>query len=644
MRASNLFVGGIIVTGSCHAFTSNNLHRSKRTSLSDNNNRGDSFGVSLLSTVSGNIVDDDIPTIENLSKCTVPVLKDKLRSLNLAVGGNKSVLIERLNDYYLSQTPIVNQQDDLSSVDIVEVQQDSDKEQVQNQSSEDTTLKSTDVIIIPSAELEITIVEDLSKLTVIALKDRLRDMGLPVGGKKSLLIERLHTAMEENALKERLRSLGLPVAGRKEELLERLQEASVGANNMKSEIPVTSDDEEDEGTDTVDSTNEDATLLNLIDDILDDMDIEDEEGEDATEDEFTNEQLHLLSGERSSSVRRARRKKYWKTQEVRELLKNNDPHAAAAKAEEMISSLEMMAEKEDDVEYLPSQSEYTLLIESYANIGTYEGVQRAEAVIDRILESSNNEESNGPTLGAKMLNALISSWAAIGTVEAAEKATALLEKMEYMQKFGSVKPTVHSYSIAISAWAKCQNEVAAENAELILNRLFENYDQVLQNDQEESGYIETLKPNGIVFNSVIDAWANSGSINAGEQAEALLHRMEVLSRLDEYDVRPDTISFNTCIKAWCNSNRQDAPMKAEQVLSKLEMNPQYPKRAGGVLTVRPNKLSYNTVIHAWAKSQLPESAARAEGLLLRMVKSFKSETFATVTPDAHTFSSVLNAL
>ena len=32
------------------------------------------------------------------------------------------------------------------------------------------------------------------------------------------------------------------------------------------------------------------------------------------------------------------------------------------------------------------------------------------------------------------------------------------------------------------------------------------------------------------------------------------------------------------------------------------------------------------------------------GLLLRMIKSFKSETFTTITPDSITFASVLNAL
>ena len=42
--------------------------------------------------------------------------------------------------------------------------------------------------------------------------------------------------------------------------------------------------------------------------------------------------------------------------------------------------------------------------------------------------------------------------------------------------------------------------------------------------------------------------AQSGSPEAGEKSLALLQRMEVLSRMDKYDVRPDTISYNTCIK------------------------------------------------------------------------------------------------
>ena len=43
---------------------------------------------------------------EDLSKLTVVELKDRLRKVDLTVGGMKKELIERLNGYYLSQSPI----------------------------------------------------------------------------------------------------------------------------------------------------------------------------------------------------------------------------------------------------------------------------------------------------------------------------------------------------------------------------------------------------------------------------------------------------------------------------------------------------------------------------------------------------------
>jgi len=587
-----LLLGSIIV--SCNAFTCQNLYHCK--------------GVNRLASTTIS----DTTAAEDISKCTVIELKNRLREVGLTVGGRKSELIDRLNEYYL-QNP--NEEED---------QQQSDVEGKHN----DEMVLSNDTV--EGEE------EDLSKLNVATLKDRLRDMGLPVGGRKVELIERLQNAKEEDILKERLRSLGLPVGGRKEELLERLQETSVvddivASDYLNNEEVNSADDSE-------------STLLDILDEIL----VDDDEDDALTEDDY--DQLNLDEGVDISSsreTRRAKRKKYWKAQVVYELLKENKYVKAVKKAEEMISSLERMAKEEDDTEYLPGENEYTLLIDAYSKVGTSDAIHKAEAVIDHILELSNDQSNTSGSVKptAKMFNALISAWASIGTAEAAEKATSILDKMEYLQQFsGSVKPTVHSYSITISAWGKCHSEAAAENAENILNRLFENYDKVLKSDDDQSHYAEMLTPNGIVFNSCIDAWATSGSANSGERAEALLYRMEVLSRLDEYDVRPDTISFNTCIKAWCNSNRPDCALKAEDVLAKLEKHPEYPKRAGGTLKVRPNRLSYNTCINAWAKSQRPESAARAEAILLRMIKCFKSDAFSTITPDAHTFSSVLNTL
>jgi len=114
---------------------------------------------------------------------------------------------------------------------------------------------------------------------------------------------------------------------------------------------------------------------------------------------------------------------------------------------------------------------------------------------------------------------------------------------------GTVKPSVHSFAMTINAWSNVGSETAAHNAEEILKRLLEDYDEALEQDTE---YAKELKPNNVVFNSVIDAWARSGSNSAGEKAESILLRMEGLSKIKIYDVRPDTITFNTCSKLYCD--------------------------------------------------------------------------------------------
>mmetsp|Transcript_24307 Transcript_24307/g.52520 ORF Transcript_24307/g.52520 Transcript_24307/m.52520 type:complete len:830 (+) Transcript_24307:85-2574(+) len=608
MRVSILLLHGIIAGSHCNAFTS--IIAPMITAPSSERTKAClGRGVSredVRLPASAKDLGETIIVEEDFTKMKVVDLKDRLRELNLTVGGRKNELIERLNEYYLSQ-----------SSSIVEPGAEGDQEE------EEQNHIGTDDIPDPPRVKEPQSTE-LLLLTVPILKERLRELGLPLGGRKADLIERLSATIVKDEESDK--------------------------SDTTSDEPIV-EEIDDSNSSPVTDNSEESTLMDILDDILDDMDEDDESLESDLADESSSilppldDDNDEAETSESAFARRAKRKKYWKTQEVRELVRANHPRALA-NAEEMIATLEKMAKEEDNDEYLPGSLQYTLLIEAYAKSGTADAIRRAEDIVNRILGSDYDEQSIGKhvTPSAQMLNALIGAYANMGNPEAAAKATAILERMEYLKEFGkSLRPTVHSYSIAISAWAKCESATAAANAENILNRLFAGYDELLLSG-EESKYVEQLKPNNIVFNSVIDAWARSGSPDAGERSLALLHKMEVQSRMDDYDVRPDTISFNTCIKAFCNSNSADAPFKAEEVLSKLETNPQYPKKHGGVLTVRPNRLSYNTVINAWAKSSLPESAMRAEDLLLRMIKTFKSDTFATITPDSVTFASVLNAL
>lgn len=441
---------------------------------------------------------------------------------------------------------------------------------------------------------------DLSQLTVVALKDRLRQMNLPLGGKKTDLVKRLleysdadeqlpdtfepnqedaASSNEEKeddiynltvpALKERLRELGLSVGGRKADLIERLLEANDDKDDSHTEYEVEREDKAEKETDKEHE-----------------MEIE------PSDDDLINLDLSTDANRSESSARRAKRKKFWKTQEVRELIKQNDRNAIA-KAEEMITQLELMAAEEGEDEYLPGPIQYTALIEAYSHCGASDAPQRAEKVINRLLSANSKAaKPTTPMLNASkyllrndcFLQCLITNissatnsqlsghtrpcvlnqapnkpqlywngWSILKTCKSLIVFIMLPLFLNSHEIFdssgdGTVKPSVHSFAITINAWSNVGSETAAHNAEEILKRLLEDYDEALEQNAE---YAKELKPNNVVFNSVIDAWARSGSSIAGERAESILLRMEALSMTEIYDVRPDTITFNTCSK--CSS-------------------------------------------------------------------------------------------
>ena len=236
-----------------------------------------------------------------------------------------------------------------------------------------------------------------SRLTIAALKVRLRQLNLPLGGNKDVLVKRLLDYSEPEqkipqtdtveqaevdethsielsgdedcvqnltvpALKSRLRELGLPLGGRKADLIKRLNLASI-ESEQKMKI-----DEND------DDLSHSRSLSGDVEDGV--------RNKERTE----------------SSTRRAKRKKFWKTQEVRDLIKQNDLNAVT-KAEEMITQLERMAIEEDNDEYLPGPIQYTTLIEAYSRGGNTDAPGRAEKVINHLL----NTNIVGPT--TPMLNA-----------------------------------------------------------------------------------------------------------------------------------------------------------------------------------------------------------------------------------------------
>ena len=126
-----------------------------------------------------------------------------------------------------------------------------------------------------------------------------------------------------------------------------------------------------------------------------------------------------------------------------------------------------------------------------------------------------------------------------------------------------------------------------------------------------------LSPDIKSYSIVVDAYAKIGD---PEGAEAILRRLENLWKAGNEKVKPDTILYHTVIDAWARSGKRDAPKRAEAILQHMEQLNQQ-----GHEDIYPDTISYSAVINAWAKSREKGAAHRAEGILNHMMKlkSFK---------------------
>ena len=74
---------------------------------------------------------------------------------------------------------------------------------------------------------------------------------------------------------------------------------------------------------------------------------------------------------------------------------------------------------------------------------------------------------------------------------------------------------------------------------------------------------EELKPNVITYNTVINAWAKTGTRHGAETAMKLLDTME-------REGIADVISFNACIHAWARCGSKESGEMAESVLKRMK--------------------------------------------------------------------------
>jgi len=275
------------------------------------------------------------------------------------------------------------------------------------------------------------------------------------------------------------------------------------------------------------------------------------------------------------------------------------------------------------------------LIHRLTHTNNYTSVKNAERLLERLVAEGNGSESgSGNGIGGS------------DGQEGGQNPAAYVEDK--------------LYNTIIGAYGKCNHYDSASRAHDVLDRMTDRYEtstSAMYNNNDDDGdessssssvLLKSPSPNIVTYNSLMNAWCNSGSEEAVERVE---HLMEILESEDDgtmhsrgvLALQPDNISYNTLMNTYANQvNEYGYAQKAEDVLLRMSE-----LQKDGKADISPCTTSFNTVLKAWKNTATVsgggmESAKRAEGILKLMIK-LHAEGHTGIKPDPISFTSLVHA-
>lgn len=294
--------------------------------------------------------------------------------------------------------------------------------------------------------------------------------------------------------------------------------------------------------------------------------------------------------------------------------------------------------------------------------------EQAERLIDTMNELKAKTGLFKPSFHTYVL--ALDAWSSSGRRDAGTGAMKLLDKMEHLHTKGKLAETVNirALSTALISVTKAGGRTSANIAQSLFERIVQLHKagdrsaninartltsilaciirgsdrhgpaqaiQLLKKVKElsESG-MDSLKPNTIVYNCVLNGLAQSGM---AEEAEELLAEMNAMSAAGS-PCAPDVVTISCVCRAFANSKLPDTGPRAERYL--VETRERY---ENGESQMKPDTRLYNSVITAFVNDShtKPEAADKADDILQEMQLSAAGDN--VVYPDLVSFSSVCQA-
>lgn len=279
---------------------------------------------------------------------------------------------------------------------------------------------------------------------------------------------------------------------------------------------------------------------------------------------------------------------------------------------------------------------YNQVIQAWVHAGD---PYQAEALLDFMLGEWRNKGDGGIAIAAKpnrqAFHWVLLAWARSDEEVAAERTENILAKMEKYSQTGALanlKPNASTYKWVLDCLIKQSPnkdpQICAQRAQDIIENLKEKADR---GDEE-------FRPTTEMYSLVVDAWGKADDPNRGEE---LLHELyrDYCARNHDKRLMPNLEIFNNLLKGWSRIpskvQRRKAGERAEAIVQHMEK-----LASSGVLPgVKPDLQSYNILLNCWSRCG---NGQKAQDLLEKMIQRWElGDDF--VAPDTVSYSRVLSA-
>lgn len=298
------------------------------------------------------------------------------------------------------------------------------------------------------------------------------------------------------------------------------------------------------------------------------------------------------------------------------------PDKANALLQEM---LQLYTNGNDDV--APDASLFSRVMVAYARRGN---ARKAEDILEQLQDmySSTGDPRFKPT--DDCWKAMIVGLAKRGSPAEAQGLLDELVERAMVEEDRRIMPKRGYFVDILVAWSKDKNHLrAAEQSQKVLMRLLE---------LSRSGYPE-LMPNGKSFEKVAQAWSKSRSRQASSNIQSLILLMDkTWQETRNESVKPSGRMMEQALVSWSRSNQDEAPDQAEAVVHDMEL-----RFSDGDETMRPTRGLYTSLMLTWQRSRRDNSHTKVQQIFDNIAKKY-NEGSHYLRPDLHIYSVAMESL